>query len=82
MDSSHNILVNIDTKGPCDLLRDPRRAEPGIAAFHLQYELGEFGRWSLGPWLSSSVRGVEEPVLVLFELGVESQDCRRSDDDG
>jgi len=34
-DTSHDVLIDIDSKGPCDFLRDPGRAEPGITAFHL-----------------------------------------------
>jgi hypothetical protein len=42
-DTSHNILVDIDAKGPGDFLRDSGSAEPGIPAFHLQNELDKFG---------------------------------------
>ena len=33
-DTSHDILIDIDAKGPCDLLGDSGGAEPGITAFH------------------------------------------------
>ena len=42
-DTSHNVLVDIDAKGPGDFLRDSGSTEPGIAAFHLQNELDKFG---------------------------------------
>jgi hypothetical protein len=31
----YDILIDIDAKGPYDLLRDPGGAEPGIPLFHL-----------------------------------------------
>ncbi len=80
--ASHNVLVDIDAKGPCDLLCDPGGAEPGIPPFHLQNELNEFGRWSLGARLSAFSGGVEEPVFSLPEYIVKFQDRRWPDDDG
>ena len=39
--ASYDILIDIDAKGPCDLLCDPGSAEPWVTALHLQYELNE-----------------------------------------
>ncbi len=81
-DTSHNVLVDIDAKSPCDLLCDPGAAKPGIPAFHLQNELDKLKGWSLGARLSASSGGVEEPVFSLPEYLVKLQDRRWPDDDG
>lgn len=54
-DTSHDILIDIDVKGPCDLLGNPGGAEPGISAFYLQNELDELKGRSLGARFSSSL---------------------------
>ena len=54
-DAPHDILINVDLKGPRDFLRDSWRAEPGIAAFRFQNELDKLKGGPFGPRLSSSL---------------------------
>ena len=72
-DTPHDIFVDIDAKGPCDLLRDSGTAEPGIVALYLPNQLDEIGARSLGTGLASSFGGIEEAVFSSFESPMESQ---------
>ncbi len=81
-DAFHNVLVDIDTKGPGDLLSDSGAAKPGIPAFHLQNELDEIRGGPFGSRLSSFSRGAEESVFSLPGYLVKLQDRRWPDDDG
>jgi hypothetical protein len=53
-DTPHDVLIDIDAKGPGNLLRDPGTSESGIPLFHLQNELDEFRGWPFGSRLSPS----------------------------
>ena len=65
-DSPHDVFVDIDSKSPCDLLRDS-----GIPAPYLQNQLDEIGARSLGTGLASSFGGIEQPVFSFFESLME-----------
>ena len=69
----HEVFVDIDEKGPGDLLRDSGTSKPGIAALHLQNELDEFWGRSLGTGLASSFGGVEQAIFPFSERPVKSQ---------
>jgi hypothetical protein len=45
-DGPDYILIDIDAKRMCDLLRDPRTAETRITALHLYNRRDELFRWS------------------------------------
>ncbi len=51
----HNILIDIDAKGPGNLLRDLGTAEPGVAVFYIQNELNKLWRRPLGSGFSLSL---------------------------
>ncbi len=77
-DTSYEIFINVSAERLVDLLRDPWTAEPWIASFTLDDGLDEFGGRTFRLWLSSSNRGMQQPVLTLFEQVMKSQQRRWS----
>ena len=57
-DAAHDILVDLDTEGIRDLLRDFETPEPRIAAFHLDHGGNELCGGSLGPRFCTALGGI------------------------
>ena len=74
-DTSHDIFVDVGTKGSVDLLSNPRAAETRVAPFHLDGSLNEFRGRPRGSRFAFAVGRIQQSILSLLEQAVESQQC-------
>src|SRR5262245_61109079 len=80
--ATDDVFVDIDAKGPRDLLGDAGTANTGIAALERDDRVDEFLRWPFWARAPMTSRRKKPPIFPSFERLVESQQGSGLQDDG
>jgi hypothetical protein len=81
-DTADNVLVDLDSEGQSNLLRNPRAAPAGITPFHFNDGVDQFFIWSFRTRLAPAFGGKQHAVLSFAQRVVETQQSGRLQNDG
>jgi hypothetical protein len=73
---AHDVFVDLDAEGQCDLLSDSFASPAAITPFHFDNRIDQLFRRSFGPWSTDSFWGEQQPVLLLHQHFVKMQQSR------